>query len=89
MWHRGDRIADIAEAFGCSAPAVSKCAVALGLRRNVRRRMRAMTDETATWRSIGSLARGTWWRGQDMQAMTQSARAWHSTRTWSRSCSGR
>ena len=38
MWHRGDRIADIAEAFGCSAPAVSKCAAALGLRRNERRR---------------------------------------------------
>ena len=38
MWHRGDRIADIAEAFGCSAPAVSKCAVSLGLRRNERRR---------------------------------------------------
>ena len=38
MWWRGDRLADIASAFGCSVPAVSKCAVALGLRRNARRR---------------------------------------------------
>ena len=47
MWRRGERIADIAERFGCSAPAVSKCAETLGQRRNARRR--DVGENRAAW----------------------------------------